>query len=86
MARVRKKISQREALRLRKRVGELLRERAAERAQWQNEFPGGVNVLTFNYNALTEESKAKLELAKKFSDIFVAKADGSALRVFAIPR
>jgi len=81
--RVRKKISQREALRLRKRVNQLLKERHEARSPWANEYPGGVNFATVNMGA---ELTSKMELAEKFSDTVVVKRSGATFRFYAIPR
>lgn len=83
--RTRKKISQREALRLRKRVNDLLRERAAQRASWSSEYPGGVNVGRINLMD-KPETNLKVTIAMKFSDVLVAKAVNGYLELFAIPR
>lgn len=77
-----KKISQREARRLKKRVEELESQRAALCRAWARDFPGGVHLLSM---PIPRESRGygRLEAAQMLGRVLVAKLDDE-LRVYAV--
>lgn len=78
-----KRISQREARKLRK---ELDRMREAERMrgiQWRSGYPGGVHVQNVT---VSPEAAARLDTAARLDHALVAKIEGSTLRLYAMKR
>ena len=76
-------ISQREARRLWKRLGELEHERDLQRNAWASEYPGGVNIDTFDVDATTH---ARILTARKLGHAVVVTAHGKfELRLYALP-
>ncbi len=81
---MRKKISQREARRLRKRVARLEHEQGVRVARWNREYPGGVNIATITLDPVP---MARLDVAQELGFTLVAKraTDGSSrLHLYAV--
>lgn len=64
------KISQREALRLRKRVKELEDLERRRYAKWNQEFPGGVNI---DHIIMSDLENARIVTAENLGYIIIAK-------------
>lgn len=79
----RQKISQREALRLRKRVTELERAEADRVKAYLIDYPGGVHLDTIDLSA-TPQLRGRLQGATKLGAALVAKCDGERLNVFGV--
>lgn len=79
-----KKISQREARRLRKRVAELEERDRKRLGQWGSDHtPGAIDTVTF---PLTDWVKGRLWMAKQLGCVFVGKYAGDELKVYAVPK
>lgn len=76
-----KKISQREAQRLRKRVKELETEKRIRRNRWRSDYPGGISLRRFS---TTDETFAALDTATMLGCTLVGKLDGRALIIYAV--
>ena len=79
---MRKHISQREARRLQKRVAALKEQERVRMSRYRAEYPGGVHILTLGLDA---EGRGRLYGASVMGAAFVAKLDGSEVRIYAIP-
>ena len=79
----RQKISQREALRLRKRVAELEEAERVRVAYYRQEYPGGVHLVTVDLSTLHED-RGRLQAGAKLGAALVAQNDGARLNVFAV--
>lgn len=76
-----KKISQREARMLRRRVAELVKAREAQLSRWTKDYPGGVHIDSININT-TEQ--AIVDTADKLGFALVAKARNGHIDLFAV--
>lgn len=78
------KISQREARRLRKRVGELESLLRSQRMAWSREWPGGIHIWTSEAN--TDAKMATLRTARRLGRPIVAVADQGSptIRYYAV--
>lgn len=77
-----KKISQREARRLRKRVAELEREKMLNASAWCREYIGGVNIDTITVHNM---DWAIISTARKLGHaVVVLPGDNSSLLVYAV--
>ncbi len=74
-----KRISQREARQLRKRVAELERRQFLNNRLWSAEYPGGVHIATEQFNA---ENYARIETALRLGRAVVAKPTGKDRYVY----
>jgi hypothetical protein len=82
----RRRISQREALRLRKRVTELERADADRRNAYAREDPGGVHMGTIDLSQLLEY-QGRFHAAQLLGAALVARSTGgSRLEIFALPK
>jgi hypothetical protein len=79
-----KRISQREARRLRKRVEELERHFDAQRHAWSGDWPGGVNICTANFENLPSHL-ASINTARLLGHAVVAVVSGNSVRFHALP-
>lgn len=78
----RKTISQTEARRLRKRVGQLEEMIAYQRRRYATRWPGGVHVATIHPDTVLH---AKLSTAAALDHAIVAVVEGATIRFFALP-
>lgn len=69
-----KKISQREARRLQKRVSELMRNERERNNRWSSSFPGGINIATLELNPI---SYAKIDIARRLGFALVVTIGSS---------
>lgn len=80
-----RRISQTEARRLRKRVQQLEGVLQAERRRWASQYPGGVNIGTFEVSA-DNAVYAAIFTAQQLEHAVVCVADGNRMfRVYALP-
>lgn len=79
---MRRRISQREARRLQKEVIRLNEENEERFSRYRMGYPGGRHILSI---ALSDESKGRLYGAALVGAVFVAKADGAQVHIYAIP-
>lgn len=70
-----RKISQREAQLLRKRVGALLDERSTRENAFSSDFPGGVRIGAINVAGNSAVNRHTLRLASKLCRYLVVKLD-----------
>ncbi len=77
-----KPISQREALRLRKRVYELEQEKISMFNKYRQEYPGGVFARRFTCG---DASRAALDMAQDLGCVLIGKMSGGSLDIYAIP-
>lgn len=78
-----KKISQREARRLRKRVEQLEGRERDRLRTWGSDYPGGVHVMDFT---LAEWSNGRVWMATRLGSVLVGKYDGQGrVSPYAIP-
>lgn len=75
------KISQREALALKKRVRELELQIDRQRNAWVMDWVGGVHVATLAHH----ETALVVHMARKLKHAVVVTTDGDNLRLFALP-
>lgn len=81
-----KRISQREARRLRKRVAELEDLENQRRRTWIQEWPGGVNIISATYANGTEQVPVAIRTARKLGHAVVVLGDDTGnLRFVALP-
>lgn len=80
-----KQISQREARRLRKRVEELELQEDRRRRAWSQEWFGGVNIATAEFNALDRIPVAIRTARMLGHAVVVIGSDGGDLRFMALP-
>ena len=78
-----RKISQREARRLRKRVNELEADVELRTRQWGSSYPGGVHITSFGVAGNPEERGA-MESAQKLGAALVARCTDKTLMIFAV--
>jgi hypothetical protein len=78
---VRKRISQREARRLRKQVADLLSAEQTRRNRWSREYPDGISIRLWTPDAV---SMAVFDTAGKLGHIIVCKIDGSQIHFYAV--
>jgi len=81
-----KKISQREALRLKKRVAELEAVESRRLSAWHGDYPGGVNMGKITYTD-TSWILAKLFAAAQLKHVIIAKPSSCMKEVnfYAVP-
>lgn len=80
-----KRISQREARRLAKRVLELERRQSAQRSMWSQEYFGGVNITSVKYDSIgSVVSAIRTARALGHAVVVIADSDGT-LRFMALP-
>jgi len=80
----RRRIGQREARRLEKRVEELEGELDRQRSTWANDFPGGTHIATVTF---TEDATpiVATRTARRLAHAVVAVEVDKELRLFALP-
>lgn len=76
------KISQREARRLRKKLGEMERAEEARRRSWASDYPGGVN---FTVSQPNETVIAAIKTARMLGHAVVVTLNGSTVLYHAMP-
>lgn len=78
-----KKISQREARQLKKRVEELESQNIARFTNWNRNYPGGVHILNIPVNVI---ERTATNVSGKLGFVLVAKLDydESMLKIFAV--
>jgi hypothetical protein len=79
-----RKISQREARRLRRRVEELERNNIRRLSLWHSEYPGGVNVANLDTGDWGKELRAKLLTTRMLGFAIVAKMDGPRVMFYGV--
>lgn len=77
-----KRISQREARGLRKRVTDLEAQIKAQRQNWSSDWPGGVHIGTLKS---CEQTCAKIQVARKLGHAVVATDSGDEIEFRALP-
>lgn len=81
-----KRISQREARRLRKRVEELERQQNQQRSRWAQEFVGGTQIATDQHGNAQSPVPVAVRTARMLRHAVVVVGDETAnLRFFALP-
>lgn len=83
---MRRKISQREARRLKKRVDELERMIHERGARYSGNYPGGVNFLTLAGDGLSQQSIGRLDTASMLGHHLVVKWNGEKLYFYAVEK
>lgn len=78
-----KKISQREARLMKKRVVELEEIEEARRAVWNQDYPGGVNI--DQINAGNDSSARSVKVARMLGHAVVAVNAGDIIKFYALP-
>lgn len=78
-----KKIGQREARRLRKRVDDLEEQRKNERAAWARSYPGGKNLGEMTLAA--DWFRGRLEAAQILEHPIVVVMEGAKCKFYALP-
>lgn len=79
------KISQREALRLRKRVEELEDAIAKSRQHWCIDYPGGTHIGTMEMSGVLQ-TLGRIEGARICGRAVVCTTRGTALLLYAVPQ
>ena len=80
-----KRISQREARRLRKRVEELERQDNRRRNAWANEYPGGVNIGSVTLADADCHVIGAIHAARLLKHAVVVTRTGGTINFFALP-
>ena len=80
-----KKISQREARRLKRRVDELEKVIKAQRNSWVSDWPGGVHIATVHLGFDAMRESAKIATARKLGHAVVATETGEKIEFRALP-
>lgn len=80
----RRKISQREAHALDKRVTAFVQAEEARRSRWANDYPGGVNFWTIG--VVTEQTMAAVKTARALGHYVVVVPAENSLRLYAVPQ
>lgn len=78
-----KRISQREARRLRKRVEELERRERDRLSNWAHDYPSGVNIATFDVTE-AKVQRGAMDAAHRLGHALVAKLDGDRMLVYGV--
>lgn len=76
-----KKITQREARKLRKELAALKEADSVRRAQWHHDYPGGVFIQNF---LVGDVEAGKIGTAAKLNHVLVAKIDNKTLNIYAV--
>ncbi len=77
-----RKISQREARKMRKRLAELDQMERVRRNRWASDYPGGVHLTSLTVS--DQAMAGRLAASNLFGAALVAKFDSGTLRIFAI--